>query len=79
MQRPNVIFVMLDTMRADSLGVYGGRKRLKTLDSIASKGNVYLNAIAPGTYTLPSHTSIFTSKRVALCSFSFCSMNIFFT
>ncbi len=68
MRKPNIIFVMLDTMRVDSLGVYGGKKRLKTLDSIASKGTLYLNAIAPGTYTLPSHTSIFTSKRVARIS-----------
>ncbi len=62
--RPNVIFVMLDTLRADNTASYGGRRRLSTIDGIAGRGVVYRNAISPGTFTVPSHVSIFLGKRV---------------
>lgn len=62
--RPDIIFLMLDTLRADSLRAYGGRHSLSTIDGISAKGVVYKKAIAPGTYTVPSHTSLFLGKRV---------------
>ncbi|VVB77522.1 Sulfatase [uncultured archaeon] len=62
--RPDVIFVMLDTVRADFLSAYGGDMRLSTLDAIARKGVLYERAISPGTYTVPSHVSLFLGKRV---------------
>ncbi|MGC8587331.1 MAG: sulfatase-like hydrolase/transferase [Candidatus Micrarchaeia archaeon] len=64
MQRPNIIFVMLDTVRADVLDIYGGKTKTRTMSKIAKKAAVYENAIAPGTYTVPSHVSLFTGKRV---------------
>ncbi len=63
-ERPNIIFIVVDTVRADMLDVYGGAIKTKTLSAIAKNGAVYENAIAPGTYTVPSHTSIFLNKRV---------------
>ena len=62
--RPNVIFVMLDTISADHLKLYGGNASMKNFEDIAKKGITYANAISPGTYTLPSHVSIFLGKRV---------------
>lgn len=61
--QPNIIFVMLDTVRADVLSTYGGQLKLRNIDSIAKKSLVFNNAIAPATYTLPSHLSIFLGKR----------------
>ena len=63
-QRPNVVFLMLDTLSADCLRMYGGDIRMRNLEEMAGKGTVYDNAIAPGTYTLTSHVSMFTGKRV---------------
>lgn len=60
--QPDIIFIMLDTVRADALGTYGGR-RLPNIDGLARKSMVFDNAVAPGTYTLPSHLSIFLGKR----------------
>ncbi|MGC8676080.1 MAG: sulfatase-like hydrolase/transferase [Candidatus Micrarchaeia archaeon] len=62
--RPNIIFIMLDTLRADYLRIYSGSLRLPVMEKIANNGVVYDNAIAPGTYTAPSHASLFTGMRV---------------
>ncbi len=62
--RPNIVFLMLDTLSADSLRLYGGDIRMPNVEGIARRGTVYRKAIAPGTYTLTSHVSIFTGKRV---------------
>ncbi len=62
-KQPNIVFVMLDTVRADILGTYGGPLNLSNIDSISRRSLVFENAIAPGTYTLPSHLSMFLGKR----------------
>ena len=64
MNSENIVFVMLDTVRADFLSPYGGEARTSNLDRLARNGTRYDMAISPGTYTLPSHLSIFTGKRV---------------
>ena len=61
--QPNIIFLMLDTVRADVFSTYDGKRRMKNLDSLAEKSLVFENAIAPATYTLPSHLAIFLGKR----------------
>ncbi len=67
-KRPNIIFIMLDTARADYLSAYGGGLELPGFDRLARRGTVYLNAISPGTYTASSHVSLFTGRRVASIS-----------
>ena len=62
--RPNIVFLMLDTLSADSLRLFGGGVRMPNVEGMAKQGTLYKNAIAPGTYTLTSHVSIFTGKRV---------------
>lgn len=61
--RPNVLLVTLDTTRADHLGCYGYRRATSPhLDALAADATVYTRAIAPGTWTLPSHASLFSGK-----------------
>ena len=57
----NIIFFLLDTVRADDL-YYGNVS--PNLTGLAKEGNSYLNAVSPGTWTAPAHASIFTGKRV---------------
>ncbi len=58
---PNIILITLDTVRADHFSLYGyGRQTTPNLDKWARKGVVFENAIAPSSWTLPSHASIFT-------------------
>jgi len=54
---------MLDTVRADMLSLYDGNLRLENIDRLAKNSIVFRNAVAPGTYTLPSHLSIFLGRR----------------
>ena len=60
-RRPNIVLIVLDTVRADRLSCYGyGRKTTPNLDRIASEGVLYEQAISPAIWTLPSHVSLFT-------------------
>jgi len=62
-QAPNVLFIVLDTVRAQNLGIYGyERSTTPEIEKIFSKGNVYEQAIAPAPWTLPSHASMFTGR-----------------
>jgi len=58
----NVLLVTLDTLRADALGVYGGRAATPNLDRLASSGARFTFAHAHAVVTLPSHTSILTGQ-----------------
>src|SRR5688500_8818118 len=58
---PNVLLVVLDTLRADRLGALGSpRPTTPNLDRIASEGVLFEHAFATGSWTLPSHASLFT-------------------
>lgn len=60
-KHPNVLLIVLDTLRADRLHSYGYPKPTSPfLDRLAEQGTVYLNAIAPDVWTLPVHASLFT-------------------
>jgi arylsulfatase A-like enzyme len=59
--RPNVLFVVLDTVRKDHLSVYGyDRPTSPTLESLAEEARVYEQAVTQAPWTLPSHASLFT-------------------
>jgi arylsulfatase A-like enzyme/Flp pilus assembly protein TadD len=57
----NVLFVTVDTLRADRLPAYG-RKGVRTpaLDALATRAAVFERAYATTPLTLPSHTTIFS-------------------
>ena len=61
---PNVLMVVLDTLRADRLGAYGSPRGLTPfLDELAAQGVVFENAYAPSSWTSPSVASLFTSRH----------------
>jgi arylsulfatase A-like enzyme len=60
---PNVVVIVIDTLRADRLGCYGNQLGLTPfLDDLAKQGVVFANAYAPSSWTSPSVASLFTSR-----------------
>jgi len=55
-----VILIVLDTVRADRLSVYGKSGRTKNLEAFSKDCLVFENAIASSSWTVPSHASLFT-------------------
>jgi arylsulfatase A-like enzyme len=59
--RPNIILIVMDTVRADHLSCYGyKRPTTPFIDSVAGRGVLFEDAIAPSSWTLPALASIFT-------------------
>ena len=58
----NIVVLLLDTARASDVN---SNRRLATISGLARKGTAYMNAIAPGTWTAPTHASLFTDQRVS--------------
>jgi arylsulfatase A-like enzyme len=57
----NVLIVIVDTLRADHLSMYGyGRDTSPNLSRLAAQGVLFENAVAPSSWTLPSHASMMT-------------------
>jgi arylsulfatase A-like enzyme len=60
-QRPNIIFVVWDTVRRDHLSVYGYERSTTPHLNARSKSSVtYTRAVSSSSWTLPSHASMFT-------------------
>jgi arylsulfatase len=58
--RPNIIFILVDTLRADRLGCYGHPGGLSPMmDELARQGVLFERAIATSSWTLPSVASYF--------------------
>lgn len=58
---PDVLVVVLDTVRADRLRPWGGTRPISPqLEALAEAGVVWTEATAPASWTLPSHASLFT-------------------
>jgi len=61
-KRPDIILVVVDSLRADYLGCYGFQGDVSpALDRLASESILYDNAVAPSPWTKPSVASLFTS------------------
>ncbi|HSE65385.1 MAG TPA: sulfatase [Gemmatimonadales bacterium] len=61
--RPNVLLLVLDTVRAMSLNLYGyPRATTPELKKWAERGARFDYAVAPAPWTLPSHGSIFSGR-----------------
>lgn len=59
---PNIILIVLDTLRPDHLGCYGYRRSTSPfIDSLAAGGCIFKQAYTPMPSTVPSHASMFTS------------------
>jgi arylsulfatase A-like enzyme len=60
---PSIVLIVVDTLRADHLGVYGyERPTSPNIDAWAQTGRVYLNAMATSPWTLPSMASLLTGQ-----------------
>ena len=58
-ERPNLMLISIDTLRADYLGCYGfGEDTSPTLDALAAAGTRFDDAVAASPWTLPSHATI---------------------
>lgn len=61
-ERPSILFVSLDTLRADHLHCYGyPLETSPTMYRLAGEGAIFKNVMAQSPWTLPSHLSLFTS------------------
>ena len=62
---PNVVFVVLDTVRADRLSTYGyGKPTTPFLEKLATEATLFEMAVSPGVWTVPAHASMFTGLSV---------------
>jgi arylsulfatase A-like enzyme len=60
---PNVLLVVLDTVRAQNLSLQGySRATTPNLERWASSAAVFDRAIAPSPWTFPSHATLFTGR-----------------
>jgi len=58
---PNVVVVVIDTLRRDRLGCYGGTRGLSPhLDALAAEATVFERCLAPSSWTEPSTASLLT-------------------
>lgn len=63
--RANVLLIILDSVRAGNTSLHGHEhKTTPFLETFAEEATVYEQARSPGTWSLPSHTSIFTGLHV---------------
>jgi len=62
--RPSVLLVVVDTLRAGAVSVYGEVEgTTPTMDALAAQGLLYKHAYASAPWTLPTHATIFTGLR----------------
>lgn len=61
--RPNVLLIVVDTLRADELPCYGGEAPVSpAICALAERGALFERAVAASAYTVPSHASMMTSR-----------------
>ncbi len=61
--KPNILLYLVDTLRADRVGVYGSERGLTPrLDALAAEGTVVERALAQSPWTRPSTASLFTGR-----------------
>jgi arylsulfatase A-like enzyme len=60
---PDVLLLVVDTLRADRLGALGyGKPTTPGLDALAAEGVLFRNAVAPSTWTKPSMSALFAGR-----------------
>jgi uncharacterized sulfatase len=61
--RPDIVLIVLDTLRADRMSCYGyERETTPYVDAFAEDATLFERAIVPGQWTIPSHASLFTGE-----------------
>jgi arylsulfatase A-like enzyme len=60
---PNVLVIVVDALRADHVSAHGYyRPTTPNIDRLANEGVLFENAIAPSSWTLPTHASLLTGR-----------------
>ena len=60
---PNILVIVVDTLRADHLSAYGyARATSPNFDRIAKQGVLFENTYSASSWTLPSHASLLTGR-----------------
>lgn len=63
MNKPNVLFIVLDSLRADHTSLHGySRPTTPTLLALSEDGYAFTDAFAAAPWTPPSHASMFTGR-----------------
>lgn len=63
MERPTLVLIMTDQLRADALGCYGGHVvQTPHLDALAAESTLFGHAYTASPYCLPSRSSILTGN-----------------
>ena len=61
--QPNILLIVLDTLRADRLSCYGHPAATTPhLDAFAEQSVLFERAISPAQWTIPAHGSLFTGE-----------------
>ncbi len=61
--KPDIVFIVLDTHRADRMSCYGyPRRTTPNIDKFAESATLFERAIVPAQWTIPSHASLFTGE-----------------
>ena len=63
-ERPNVLLIVVDTLRADYVSSYGGRARTPNIDALARRGIRFTRFHPEAMATVPARRSIMTGRRV---------------
>lgn len=70
-EEPNVILIIIDTLRANHLSSYGyERETTPNIDTFASESYLFKNVISASPWTTPSIGSIFTSQYPAVLGYN---------
>ena len=65
--KTNIIFIVIDALRADHLGIYGYcRNTTPNIDGYSSRGTLFTNALTQSSWTKPSVASYFTSRYTGM-------------
>jgi arylsulfatase A-like enzyme len=61
---PNVVLVIVDTLRADHVSAYGGRAHTPNIDALAGRGIRFTRFYPEAMATIPARRSILMGRRV---------------
>jgi arylsulfatase A-like enzyme len=62
---PNLLLISIDSLRADRLGCYGAERATSpAIDRLCARGVRFTQAVAPTSWTLPSHVTLLTGLPI---------------
>src|SRR5919106_1486698 len=62
--RPNILLLVVDSLRTDYVGIYGSRTKTPNIDAIAADGIRFTRVFPEAMPTVPARNSILSGRRV---------------